>query len=335
MALNVACIISEIDRENFIGPMSTSEMVSEYLLDNGCINNIYKIVLQKNIESPSGNEFYINDKSILKKTINKELNCWLADIYKKYDLVIVLWYPKLCFNLSIKQVKKSKFIMMDSQYELIKSTLKFDKLFFSNILKMYMYLFIEFLYSRFSNGMYFVSNRDIKFKNSKKINLPLKYEESFKRKIKPIILIPRPDKKLFLKFMEHLPDNYHVKVLLNDELNFQRQNFSHFKFVKNYSSFYEEGCVVILLDKGGAGVANRILKVSEFGYPFFCTNDSMRGHNVHFENCFGKIDDMKTLSNKVVKFMADEKKWKNCDNKKVLSNYLFPNCIEILIDDLQ
>lgn len=323
----VRIIVSSYKNGSPIGPMYTAKLYSKALCESNEVSvQEVLVVCEKNSIIELVREEYSFAKKLtivevktripilLRSVFDVRIRSEINKIYEKSDVVIAIWYPGIILNLIPSKLKKSIIVMMDSQAGLILSTLGGFNFIrnVGNIFRLVAYSILEFYIGIYSGVIAYVSEADLKFfprKYLSKVIYPkLPMERNFESlaqsgALPPNILIPRPDPQLLAEFIEKIPsiNSNKIFVLLNGQLDSKiRERVTHIKYVNNYLDFYSVGGLVVLLDKGGAGVTNRVLAVSSLGLPFIGTISSLRGHDFKFPNCLLATDKIDQLARKTI-----------------------------------
>jgi hypothetical protein len=219
---------------------------------------------------------------------------------------------------------------MDSQALLIKST--------SNTLlgrlKYFLYRHIELYIGRKSYALNFVSERCALFYQNvvKKLivtKLPIRTDciRISNTRVPRRILIPRPN----IDNLNHLDLSMFKRAsvqLLTKDITYSEQ-YSLINFVDDYCAWFSNGGLVLLLDKGGAGVPNRFLISAALGLPIIATFDALRGIDWDYSNLLLVSNDMNAI-NSFIKDL-DFTKLKYVDEPEQIKNYFPSEAVKPLI----
>jgi hypothetical protein len=353
----IRIIISSYRNGSPIGPMNTARLYSKALCESSEISiQEVLIICDKNSNIDLVKQDYnfaknlkiIESKSklpiLLRPLFEKNIRSEINRIYNNDDIVVAIWYPAIVLNLTPSMLKKTIVVMMDSQVGLIFSTLtNFNWIkYIGNLSRLLIYSFLEFYIGIYARTIAFVSEDDLKLfprKNLSRVIYPKLPIDNYFKKLSfgvfpAIILIPRPDLQLLSEFLDKIPNVNctNIVVLYNGQLDSNiSQRVTHIKFVNNYLDFYTSGGLVVLLDKGGAGVTNRVLAVSSLGLPFIGTISSLRGHRYEFPNCLLASDDIEQLALKAVSSLSFINAEFNDDLRNYVNAHFYKNaCLPII-----
>lgn len=350
----LSIIVSSYRNGSPIGPMFTAKLYTKALCEANDISVLEVLVVcekDSNIEKVSMEYSFAKNLTIveaekkmpilLRSVFDVGIRSAIRGLYKKSDLVVAIWYPGIILNLTPTMLKKSIVVMMDSQASLILSTLSSFEILYKvgNLFKLFVYTILEIYIGIYSRVIAYVSENDLKLIPSRyaakiiypklPIEKPLDMHQHTGT-LTPNILIPRPDPELLGEFIEKLSPMISSKifVLLNAQLDSKiSERVTHIKYVNNYLDFYSAGGLVVLLDRGGAGVTNRVLAVSSLGLPFIGTTSALRGHNFKFPNCLLISDNMLMLSKKAEEVLDFLQVEKSEDLKNYVKSHSYENAI--------
>jgi hypothetical protein len=316
----------------------------------GGYENLYEIIQDKFDGIHDIKAVYIDPtvSPLLRPILSKEFRKAIDEIYDNNDLVISLWFPGAIMATGYTKIRKTIFLMCDSQVKLIKTTIKnltFSKKAFAYLAYL-CYSVLEFYISTFAYKAIYASVHDLNKRRKSQKNiivakLPLQFTSVQKKKagtpLPKIILVPRPDIQLLCQFIKNLEgvSQYEIKVLLNSPIPSEILNkITHIKYIDNYFDFFKDGGIVALLDSGGAGMSNRSLLISSLGLPFVGTPDSIRGHEVSLPNCLLISNDMSSLARSVVDNIDYLSIISTTELDNYITQYHYSNAVIPIIDSI-
>lgn len=300
-----------MDKNLSVGPMRTSYYYINFMIDAGMIKTL--IIMNPSKDRPASELLQKFDRAnIIEVSIPSRLPVplWILHPLIIFNLIksslfspfpiLILWYPPFLLLQFSSILKKTRFLMMDSQVTLIRSTSKLTNF---NRLKIFIYKIFEKRIVNYSQKAAFVSTADqLLYPRATHVNLPIgkptntKPQPRFQKELIKI-LIPRPNMENLIVFQEMYDESSEVVILLNEDLPFElKSNWSHIRFIDNYDRLFIESDAVVLLDKGGAGVANRFVTASKYHCLIFSTFDGQRGIDGEWPNVIYKGNSIRHLA---------------------------------------
>ena len=356
-------VFGVLDKNLSIGPMYTSYLYIRYMIETDLLHNMVLIkphrsslkqAIFKNAHGIKITEIYMPKFIPVPLWIfhPRLILCLLKAYILKPNKVIILWYPPFILLQLKFLLRHTKFLMMDSQVRLILTTSKDN---FLNRLKIQFYTYFEKRIVKNAQKAAFVSQTDaLMYAGADEVKLPTirpKFSKSsvdLQKKKRLNVLLPRPDIFYLDDFHSYLNlgSGADVTILLNSDLPFTLQaNWAHKKFLDDYEMAFRQADIVVLLDRGGAGVANRYITASKFGCSVFSTTDGVRGITGDWPNLIQVNDNLQELSEFLSNYINELNDLNNLNvestdsqiSGKVMQNleeYYYPKSVELFFEDV-